>query len=110
MILFGHGRECLLQVLGSQYPDMLYYLEGAEEYHTWMSEDDLRETIENKEAELKELDQNDGAGLQELSQELASLRNSIKNLQPKPTFESVGVKAIDDHTLKVNLKVPPHFL
>ena len=42
--------------LGSQYPDMLYYLEGAEEYDTWMSEDDLRETIENKEAEIIELD------------------------------------------------------
>ena len=102
-------KRMLTASLGSQYPDMLYYLEGAEEYHTWMSEDDLRETIENKEAELKELDQNDGAGLQELSQELASLRNSIKNLQPKPTFESVGVKAIDDHTLKVNLKSPTPF-
>ena len=102
-------KRMLTASLGSQYPDMLYYLEGAEEYHTWMSEDDLRETIENKEVELKENDQNDVAGLQKLSQELASLKNSIKNLQPKPTFESVGIKAIDDHTLKVNLKSPTPF-
>ena len=44
--------------LGSQYPDMLYYLEGAEEYHTGQTNN----------------------------------------------FDEVGVKAIDDHTLKVNLK------
>ena len=51
--------------LGSQYPDMLYYLEGAEEYHTGKMTD----------------------------------------------FSEVGIKAIDDHTLKVNLKSPtPFFL
>jgi oligopeptide transport system substrate-binding protein len=44
--------------LGSQYPDMLYYLEGAEEYHTGKTNN----------------------------------------------FETVGVKAIDEHTLKVKLK------
>ena len=51
--------------LGSQYPDMLYYLEGAEEYHTGITND----------------------------------------------FETVGIKAIDEHTLKINLKNPtPFFL
>ena len=51
--------------LGSQYPDMLYYLEGAEEYHTGKITD----------------------------------------------FNEVGIKAIDAHTLKVNLKSPtPFFL
>ena len=59
--------------LGSQYPDMLYYLEGAEEYHTWVSEEE--------------------------------------DLKKKPSFDTVGVKAINDHTLKVNLKTPtPFFL
>mgnify|MGYP005671981943 FL=1 len=49
--------------LGSQYPDMLYYLEGAEEYHTGVTSN----------------------------------------------FDEVGVKAIDDYTLKVNLKNPTPF-
>ena len=51
--------------LGSQYPDMLYYLEGAYEYHNGQIDD----------------------------------------------FSKVGVKALDDKTLKVNLKNPtPFFL
>ena len=49
--------------LGSQYPDMLYYLEGAYEYHNGL--------IDN--------------------------------------FDEVGVKALDTHTLKVNLKNPTPF-
>ena len=49
--------------LGSQYPDMLYYLVGAYEYHN----------------------------------------GQIDN------FDKVGVKALDTHTLKVNLKNPTPF-
>ena len=56
-------KRILTASLGSQYPDMLYYLEGAYEYH-----------------------------------------NGLTN-----NFDEVGVKAIDTHTLKVNLKNPTPF-
>ena len=58
-------KRILTPSLGSQYPDMLYYVEGAEEYHT---------------------------GDPDFS-----------------SFNSVGVKALDDKTLKVNLKNPTPF-
>ena len=56
-------KRILTASLGSQYPDMLYYLEGAYEYHNGL--------IDN--------------------------------------FDEVGVKALDNHTLKVNLKNPTPF-
>ena len=56
-------RRILTASLGSQYPDMLYYLVGAYEYHNGL--------IDN--------------------------------------FDEVGVKALDTHTLKVNLKNPTPF-
>ena len=56
-------RRILTASLGSQYPDMLYYLVGAYEYHN----------------------------------------GQIDN------FDEVGVKALDTHTLKVNLKNPTPF-
>ena len=58
-------KRILTASLGSQYPDMLYYLEGAYEYHNGLIND----------------------------------------------FDLVGVKSLDMHTLKVNLKNPtPFFL
>ena len=58
-------KRILTASLGSQYPDMLYYLVGAYEYHNGLTND----------------------------------------------FSEVGVKAIDQKTLKVNLKNPtPFFL
>ena len=58
-------KRILTASLGSQYPDMLYYLEGAYEYHNGIIQD----------------------------------------------FEKVGIKAIDEKTLRVNLKNPtPFFL
>ena len=58
-------KRILTASLGSQYPDMLYYLVGAYEYHNGLTDD----------------------------------------------FSQVGVKAIDQKTLKVNLKNPtPFFL
>ena len=56
-------KRILTASLGSQYPDMLYYLVGAYEYHN----------------------------------------GQIDN------FDKVGVKALDTHTLKVNLKNPTPF-
>ena len=56
-------QRILTASLGSQYPDMLYYLVGAYEYHN----------------------------------------GQIDN------FDEVGVKALDTHTLKVNLKNPTPF-
>ena len=56
-------KRILTASLGSQYPDMLYYLVGAFEYHN----------------------------------------GQIDN------FDEVGVKALDTHTLKVNLKNPTPF-
>ena len=56
-------QRILTASLGSQYPDMLYYLEGAQEYHTGKNND----------------------------------------------FDTVGVKAIDAHTLEVKLKAPTPF-
>ena len=56
-------QRILTASLGSQYPDMLYYLEGAQEYHTGETDD----------------------------------------------FSTVGVKALDSHTLEVKLKAPTPF-
>ena len=56
-------QRILTASLGSQYPDMLYYLEGAQEYHTGLTND----------------------------------------------FTTVGVKALDSHTLEVKLKAPTPF-
>ena len=56
-------KRILTARLGSQYPDMLYYLVGAYEYHN----------------------------------------GEIDN------FDEVGIKALDSHTLKVNLKNPTPF-
>ena len=56
-------QRILTASLGSQYPDMLYYLEGAQEYHTGLTND----------------------------------------------FSTVGVKALDSHTLEVKLKAPTPF-
>ena len=64
-------KRVLTPSLGSQYPDMLYYLVGAQEYHTH--------------------------------------DNSSGDLQP--SFDTVGVKALDDFTLQVSLNNPtPFFL
>tara|TARA_B100000963_G_scaffold361521_1_gene397412 strand:+ start:3983 stop:5596 length:1614 start_codon:yes stop_codon:yes gene_type:complete len=58
-------KRILTPSLGSQYPDMLFYLEGAEEYHSGDISD----------------------------------------------FDLVGIKAVDDYTLKINLKsATPFFL
>jgi oligopeptide transport system substrate-binding protein len=58
-------KRILTASLGSQYPDMLYYLEGAYDYHNGITDD----------------------------------------------FKTVGIKALDSYTLKVNLKAPtPFFL
>ena len=83
--------------LGSQYPDMLYYLEGAEEYHTWKSKEDLNSMLVSELANDKD------------SEILASIEEAILNHEPKPLFDTVGVKAIDEYTLKVNLKNPTPF-
>jgi ABC-type oligopeptide transport system substrate-binding subunit len=56
-------KRILTASLGSQYPDMLYYLEGASDYHNGITDD----------------------------------------------FDTVGVKAIDEYTLKVNLISPTPF-
>jgi len=56
-------KRILTASLGSQYPDMLYYLVGAYEYHNGQID----------------------------------------------SFDEVGVKALDTHTLKVNLKNPTPF-
>ena len=56
-------KRILTASLGSQYPDMLYYLVGAYEYHN----------------------------------------GEIDN------FDEVGIKALDSHPLKVNLKTPTPF-
>ena len=81
--------------LASQYPDMLYYLEGAEEYHRWLSIEDIKSML------AKEEDPKVRVNLEE----------ALLNHKPKPSFDTVGVKAIDEHTLKVNLKSPtPFFL
>ena len=83
--------------LGSQYPDMLYYLEGAEEYHTWKSKEDLNSMLVSELANDKD------------PEILASIEEAILNHEPKPLFDTVGVKAIDEYTLKVNLKNPTPF-
>ena len=58
-------KRILTASLGSQYPDMLYYLVGASEYHNGLTND----------------------------------------------FNDVGIKALDEYTLKVTLKSPtPFFL
>jgi oligopeptide transport system substrate-binding protein len=58
-------KRILTASLGSQYPDMLYYLEGAYEYHNGLTDN----------------------------------------------FDDVGVKAVDEFTLKISLKAPtPFFL
>ena len=83
----------LTSSLGSQYPDMLYYLEGAEEYHTWLSIEEIKKMMESeKDPEI-----------------LAILEELIFNHKPKPSFDTVGVKAINDYELKVQLKNPTPF-
>ena len=83
----------LTSSLGSQYPDMLYYLEGAEEYHTWLSIEEIKKMMESeKDPEI-----------------LATLEELIFNHKPKPSFDTVGVKAINDYELKVQLKNPTPF-
>ena len=104
----------LTPTLGSQYPDMLYYLEGAEEYHTYRSEEEIKEDILNAEKSFNEMRKN--VIEKELihssdpvsSPQVAALKKELGN---KPSFDTVGIKAINDHTLKVNLKSPtPFFL
>ncbi len=101
--------------LGSQYPDMLYYLEGAEEYHTWRSKEDIEEEIKSVELDIKKLNDveiktdSEIYQLNGLFDELISLKDDLLNVQPKPSFDSVGIKALDKHTLKINLKNPTPF-
>jgi len=125
--------------LGSQYPDMLYYLEGAEEYHTYVSPQEKIDNLNQQIAEFKNEKASHYLSLEKLKkQEISSL--SIKDTEKilalssnidlldiqiksllekieiesnsnvkKPSFDTVGVKALDAYTLKVNLKNPTPF-
>ena len=109
--------------LGSQYPDMLYYLEGAEEYHTWRPEEDIKKDISRTEDQILNIESliNDATititgrtnlqiELDQFKELLSEFQDDLFNFQPK-SFDNVGVKAINIHTLKVNLKSPtPFFL
>ena len=134
-------KRILTPSLGSQYPDMLYYLEGAMEYHSYSDpKDELRELRsdaemlsgleesfsddlnELKNKEIRSLTTNDVESIQNLEKRLPSIRDELFEIREKidylsslkderPPFDTVGVKAIDKYTLKVNLKNPtPFFL
>ena len=100
--------------LGSQYPDMLYYIEGAEEYHTYRSEEEIKKDILDAEKSFNEARKNliekelIHSSDPVFSNQISALKKELIN---KPSFDTVGIKAVDDHTLKVNLKSPtPFFL
>ena len=103
--------------LGSQYPDMLYYLKGAKEYHSWVPLEVLQSSLQDdtetlnklKSLKISELSPRDIDELDALSKSIASIQNDIANHKPKPSFDSVGVKAISDHELRVELKNPTPF-
>ena len=107
----------LTSTLGSQYPDMLYYLKGAKEYHSWVPlevlqsnlQDDIKKLNKLKSLKISELSPGDIDELDTLSKSIASIQNDIENHKPKPSFDSVGVKAINDHELMVELKNPTPF-
>ena len=107
----------LTSSLGSQYPDMLYYLKGAKEYHSWVPlevlqsnlQDDTKKLNKLKSLKISELSPGDIDELDTLSKSIASIQNDIENHKPKPSFDSVGVKAINDHELMVELKNPTPF-
>ena len=108
----------LTSTLGSQYPDMLYYLNGAKEYHSWVPlevlQSNLQEEVENwlkklGNTKITELSTTEVDELVALPKSIASLQNEIVNHKPKPSFDSVGVKAINDHELRVELKNPTPF-
>ena len=107
----------LTSTLGSQYPDMLYYLKGAKEYHSWVPlevlqsnlQDDTKKLNKLKSLKISELSPGDIDELDTLSKSIASIQNDIENHKPKPSFDSVGVKAINDHELMVELKNPTPF-
>ena len=107
----------LTSTLGSQYPDMLYYLKGAKEYHSWVPLEVLQSSLQDdtetlnklKSLKISELSPRDIDELDALSKSIASIQNDIANHKPKPSFDSVGVKAINDHELMVELKNPTPF-
>ena len=107
----------LTSTLGSQYPDMLYYLKGAKEYHSWVPLEVLQSSLQDdtetlnklKSLKISELSPRDIDELDALSKSIASIQNDIENHKPKPSFDSVGVKAINDHELMVELKNPTPF-
>ena len=107
----------LTSSLGSQYPDMLYYLKGAKEYHSWVPlevlqsnhQDDTKKLNKLKSLKISELSPGDIDELDTLSKSIASIQSDIENHKPKPSFDSVGVKAINDHELMVELKNPTPF-
>ncbi len=134
-------KRILTPSLGSQYPDMLYYLEGAMEYHTYIDPKDelpelrqlaekqyglqkplLDDLYELKNKEIRLLTTLDVERIQDLEKRLSSIQAVLNDIQAeinylsmlkdeRPSFDTVGVKAIDTHTLKVNLKNPtPFFL
>ncbi|MDB2661887.1 peptide ABC transporter substrate-binding protein [Gammaproteobacteria bacterium] len=121
--------------LGSQYPDMLYYVVGAEEYHTdpyFSGEQQLSVEVDLQSIKrLDELKSKQRSKLttheleeliiletkvqynnRKLAEELESISSkSNTELYTKPSFDMVGVRALDDLTLEVTLKEPtPFFL
>ena len=105
--------------LGSQYPDMLYYVKGAREYHSWVSDEYLQSQLLEEEARLNilknikisELTINASEELASLELSISLLQNSISNHKPRPSFQSVGVKAINDYELRVELtNATPFFI
>ena len=136
-------KRILTASLGSQYPDMLYYLEGAMEYHTYDGQRETLTSLKNQVDKLREkiqlhsdiysealsrFDEPDSLSDMEIlalftyedvtndyNSQLDLLLTRIDRLSGMenegPSFDTVGVKAIDKFTLKVNLKNPtPFFL
>ena len=117
-------KRILTASLGSQYPDMLYYIEGAEEYHTGKVTKeqideirsrgygfDITELMTLKNKKRSSLTTNEIERIQYLEESKKDvdkgIEDDIKNV--KPSWDYVGVKALDDKTLKVTLKNPTPF-